>query len=77
MVQKLKEEAELVSWQVKSRELGEPGQKRKKTYAKQDERIKRIMEEYDMYKGLKASSCIIGVNNVLMPGYVTKTHSLR
>jgi hypothetical protein len=30
LVQKLKEEAELVSWQLKSSELGEPGQKRKK-----------------------------------------------
>ena len=32
LVQKLKEEAELVSWQLKSNELGEPGQKRKKKY---------------------------------------------
>jgi hypothetical protein len=58
LVQKLKEEAELVSWQIKSKELGLAGQKRKKTYVKQDERIERIMAEYDksndLYKCLKA-----------------------
>jgi hypothetical protein len=31
LVQALKQEAELVSWQVKSKEPGEPGQKRRKT----------------------------------------------
>jgi hypothetical protein len=62
LVQKLKEEAELVSWQLKSKELGLPGQKRTRTCVKQDERIKRIMEEYDksndLYKCLKALSYI-------------------
>lgn len=62
LVQKLKEEAELVSWQIKSKELGLAGQKRKRTYVKQDERIERIMAEYDksndLYKCLKALSYI-------------------
>jgi hypothetical protein len=35
-VQKLKEEAQLVSWHMESEELGLPGQKRKKTYVKQE-----------------------------------------
>jgi hypothetical protein len=35
-VQKLKEEAELVSWHPKSKETGERGQKRKKTYVKKE-----------------------------------------
>jgi len=39
-VQKVKEEAELVSWQLKSKEPGDLGQKRRKTYVKQDKRIK-------------------------------------
>jgi hypothetical protein len=30
LVQTLKEEADLVSWQLKSKEHGEPGQKRRK-----------------------------------------------
>lgn len=42
--QKLKEETERVTWQLKSKELGKPGQKRN-TYVKQSERIKIIMEE--------------------------------
>ena len=46
-VQKLKEEALLVLRQLKWKELGQPGQKRKKTYVIQDERIKTIMEEKD------------------------------
>jgi len=54
----LKGKDELVSWQLKSKELGEPGQKRRKTYSKQEERIKKIMEDYstsdDLYKRLKA-----------------------
>jgi hypothetical protein len=44
-VQKLKEGAELASWQQKSKELGKSGQKRENNYVKQDERIKRIMKE--------------------------------
>jgi len=43
---------------LKSKERGEPGQKRRKTYVKQEERIKIIMEDYgtsdDMYECLKA-----------------------
>ena len=42
LVQKLKEEAELASWQLKSKELGNPGQTND---VKEDQRIKRIMEE--------------------------------
>jgi hypothetical protein len=47
LVQKLKVEAELVYCLLKSKELGLPGQKRKKSYTKQDERIEGIMEECD------------------------------
>jgi hypothetical protein len=69
-VEKLKKEAELVLWQLKSKKLGQPGQKRKKRYIQQDERIKRIMEEFgilnDLYKSLKALSYKIRVNNVLI-----------
>jgi hypothetical protein len=37
-----------VSWQLKSKELGQPGQKTGVgTYLKQDERIKRIIKQYD------------------------------
>jgi len=40
------------------KESGEPGQKRRKTYVKQEERITKIMEEYgtsdDLCKCLKA-----------------------
>jgi hypothetical protein len=32
LVQTLKEEAELVSWQLKSKEPGKPGQERRKSY---------------------------------------------
>jgi hypothetical protein len=40
-IHKLKEVAELVSWQLKSKGLGQPGQKNEeKTYVKQDEIIK-------------------------------------
>ena len=46
--QKLKEETELVSWQLKSKEHGEPGQKGRK--GKLNERIKEIMEEYGKSK---------------------------
>ena len=57
-VQKLKEKYELVTWQLKSTESGEPGQKRRKINIKQEERIKNIMEVYgtsdDLYKCLKA-----------------------
>jgi hypothetical protein len=42
LVQKLKVEAELVSWQVNSKESGEPGQKRRKTFVKQDDRNKKL-----------------------------------
>jgi hypothetical protein len=34
LVHKLKEKVELVSWQLRSKELGEPGQKRKKDLRK-------------------------------------------
>jgi len=40
LVQRLKGEAELVPWQVKSKEFGQSDQKRRKTYVKQEERIK-------------------------------------
>jgi hypothetical protein len=40
LVQKLKEKVQLLSWQLKSKESGEPGQKGRKTYVKQDNRIK-------------------------------------
>ena len=77
-IQKLKKEAELVSWQLKSEKLGQPGQKRKKGYIQQDERIKRIMEEFDilndLYKSLKALSYKIRVNNVLI---INKTGNVR
>ena len=61
LVQKLKEWAELVSWQLKSKEAGEHGQKQRKTCVK-EERIKKNMEEYDksndLYKCLKTMSYI-------------------
>jgi hypothetical protein len=45
---------------MKLKELGLLGQKRKKAYVKEDERIERIMAEYDtsndLYKCLKALS---------------------
>jgi hypothetical protein len=48
MVMELKEEeAELVSWQMNSKDLGLAGQKRKKTYVKQDVRFERNKAEYD------------------------------
>ena len=60
---KLKEEAELVSWQLKSKGLGQPGQKKKnegKKYVKQDEIVKIPVEEYDklsdLYKCIEVSS---------------------
>jgi hypothetical protein len=42
LVQTLKEEAGLVSWQLKSKEPGEPGQKRRKIYVRRDEIVKKI-----------------------------------
>jgi hypothetical protein len=42
LLQKLKQAAELVSGQLKSKEPGQPGQKRRKTYVKRKEIIKRI-----------------------------------
>jgi predicted transcriptional regulator len=61
LVQALTEEAELVSWQLKSMERGEPGQKRRKT-VKRDEVIKKNMEAYDklndLYKYLRTFSYI-------------------
>jgi len=41
-VQKVKEEAELVYWQPKSKESGDLGQKRRKIYVKEDKRIKYL-----------------------------------
>jgi hypothetical protein len=41
-VQKVKEEAELVSWQPKSKEPGVLVQKRRKTYVKEDNIIKYL-----------------------------------
>jgi hypothetical protein len=60
---KLKEEeAELVSWQMNSKELGLAGQKRKKSYVKQDERFERNKAEYDksndLYKYFKELSYV-------------------
>ena len=52
LVQKLKAAAELVFWQLKSKGLGEPGQKRKRAYVKHGKRIKRITEEYDISNDL-------------------------
>jgi hypothetical protein len=47
---------------MKSKELGLAGQKRKKSYVKQDERTERMMAEYDksndLYKCLKVLSYI-------------------
>jgi hypothetical protein len=64
LVQKLKEEAELVCWQMKSKELGLADQKRKKAEVKQDQRTERIMAEYDksnnLYKCPKALSYRVG-----------------
>jgi hypothetical protein len=42
MVQTLKEEAELVFWQVKSKEPGKPGQNRRKAYVKRADIILKI-----------------------------------
>jgi len=39
-VQRLKGEAEIVPFQVKSKQSGQSDQKRRKTYVKQEERIK-------------------------------------
>jgi hypothetical protein len=36
LVQTLKEEGELVSWQLKSKEPGEPDKKRRKAYVKRE-----------------------------------------
>ena len=57
LVKKLKEEAELVSWQMKSKKLGQPGQNEER-HVKRDEKIKRVMEECgksnDLYKCINA-----------------------
>jgi hypothetical protein len=39
-VQKLKEQAELLSWQPKSNKPGKPGQKRRNNFVKEEDRIK-------------------------------------
>jgi hypothetical protein len=44
LVQTLKEEAELVSWQLESKEPGQPGQKRRKKNVKRDKIIKKYGE---------------------------------
>jgi hypothetical protein len=41
-VQKVKEETELVSWQLKSKEPGDLRQKRTKTSVKEDERVRYL-----------------------------------
>jgi hypothetical protein len=40
LLQRLNEEAELVPWQVKSKESGQSDQQRRNTYVKQEDRIK-------------------------------------
>jgi hypothetical protein len=47
LVQKLHEQAELVSWQLQSKDPEKPGQKRRKFYVKQEQIILKIMEKYD------------------------------
>jgi len=40
-VQKLKEQAELAPWKLKSNDPEKPGQKRRKAYVQQEQRIKK------------------------------------
>jgi len=46
-VQKLQEQAELVSWQLQSKDPEKSGQKRRKVYVKQAQIILKIMGKYD------------------------------
>jgi hypothetical protein len=48
--QELKQKAELVSWQLKSKEPGRPDQRRRKTYVKNDERIKKKLWKNTTYQ---------------------------
>ncbi|XP_035230237.1 uncharacterized protein LOC118202191 [Stegodyphus dumicola] len=49
----LKEGTQKVSFNLKSRELGDPGIKRKKTYVKLDERIENILKEFETSNNLE------------------------
>ena len=77
LVQKLKWEAELISWQLKSKVLGQPGQKQEKNaYVRQDQRQEEIMEQCDktddLYKCRRTFSCINTLQYVLTSHCGTK-----
>jgi hypothetical protein len=45
LVQNLQEQADLVSWQLQSKDPEKPGQKRRKVYVKQVQIILKIMKK--------------------------------
>lgn len=53
LVKILKEETQKVSFKLKSRELGDPGIKRKRAYVKLDERIENILKEFGRSSNLE------------------------
>jgi hypothetical protein len=46
-VQKLREQAELVTWQLQSKDPEKPGQKQRNVNVKQEQIILNVMEKYE------------------------------